>query len=58
MMVLSLIKHVRVFHILDSLPNGFQGKREAERLQKILLKHFEDVSFEEDRITTNFAEVI
>lgn len=48
----------RVFHILDSLPGLGGGTKDADRLQRILLKHFEKASFEEGRITTNFAQVI
>jgi hypothetical protein len=56
--VLRLNEYLRVFHILDSLPNNSIGKREANQLQRILLNHFEGETFKEGRISTNVAKVI
>jgi hypothetical protein len=47
-----------VFHILDSLSETFQGKREARQLQNILLQNFDDLNFEEGRIAINVPLVI
>jgi hypothetical protein len=43
---------------LDSLQDDLVEKKEGNRLQKILLKHFEDAAFVEGRITTNLAQAI
>jgi len=51
-------KCVSVFHVLDSLQDDVDAKKEGKRLQNILLKHFEDAAFKEGRITTNFAKAI
>jgi len=48
---------IRVFHILDSLQGDIVAKIEGKMLQKILLNHFEDAVFSEDRITVNIAQV-
>jgi len=56
-MFLTLNKSIRIFHILDSLPTGNLGRREATQLQNILLKHFEGAAFEQGRITINLAQV-
>jgi hypothetical protein len=37
--------NIRVFHILDSLPNGSLATKEENQLQSILLKHFEGAAF-------------
>jgi hypothetical protein len=44
-------------HILDSLPGVSSGEKDACRLQKIILKHFEGAAFEEGRIKVNLAQV-
>ena len=46
-----------MFHILDSLQDDIVALREANQLQKILLKHFDDATFMDGRITTNIAQV-
>jgi hypothetical protein len=43
---------------LDSLHDVLVHKKEGNRLQKILLKHFEDAAFVEGRIATNLAQAI
>jgi hypothetical protein len=57
-MVLRLNEHLRAFHILDSLPSDFEGKKEVKQLQMIMLNHFEGETFKEGRIATNVAKVI
>jgi len=47
-----------IFHILDSISQSSPGTREANQLEIILLKHFDQVIFEGGRIATNFAQVI
>lgn len=49
---------LRVFHILDSLPEDSLAVKEAKQLQIILLKHYQGATFKEGRITTNIAQVI
>ena len=51
-------KYLRVFHILDSLATSGPGKREASKLQRILLKLFKGAIFEEDCIAVNIPQVI
>jgi len=46
-----------VFHILDSLQDDIVVLREDNQLQNILLKHFDDATFMDGRITTNVAQV-
>ncbi len=47
----------RVLHILDSLPTMSSATMEAQQLQAIFLKHFQDATFEEGRVATNVAQV-
>ena len=51
-------KCLSVFHILDSLQDDIVPFKEGKRLQNILLKHFEDATFLEGRITTKVAQAI
>jgi len=51
-------KHIRVFHILDSLENHSTGKLEGELVQKLLLKHHRGIPFKEDQISVNLAKAI
>ena len=47
-----------MLHILDSYrPEETQRKREATRLQKIIIQHFEGGVFEEDRVKIHVAQV-
>lgn len=50
-------EHPRVFYILDSLPEHLSAMDEGEKLQNILLKHFEGSIFEDGRITTHHVPV-
>ena len=47
-----------VFHILDSLRESPQAKKEGKLLQTVLLKHFEGTTFLESHVATNVAQVI
>ena len=47
----------RVLHILDSLPTSSPATIEAQQLQAIFLKHFENAVFQEGRVATNVAQV-
>lgn len=47
----------RVLHILDSFPTKSSVSTEAEKLQLILLNHFEDLELKEGRVSSNFAQV-
>jgi hypothetical protein len=51
-------KCVSVFHILDSLQDDIVAIGAGNKLQNILLKHFEDQAFLEGRITINMAQAI
>ena len=53
--VLIMNINVSAFHILDSLANNSSASAEGDRLQTILLKHFEDETFVEGRVTANLA---
>ena len=48
---------LRVFHILDSLPDGFFGKKEANLLHKLLQKHFPKKKLKEGHNKVNVAQV-
>lgn len=56
--MLRLNKDLRTFHLLDSLPTSFPGKREASQLQRIFLKFFDGATFRQDRIAVNIPQVI
>jgi hypothetical protein len=49
-------KRIRAFHILDSLKNTSSFKSEGKLLQDILLTHFQEETFMEDRISVNIAQ--
>ena len=53
-----LSKPLRIFHILDSLPDNSTGVKETNQLQRIFLNHFEGAAFKRHHITTNIAQVI
>ena len=53
-----VLKFYSVFHILDSLSETFLGRREAKQLQKILLQNFDNLNFEEGRISASVPLVI
>lgn len=48
---------LRVFYILDSLPNDSLAMVEGKMLQNIMLQHFEGSVFEDGRIATNYIPV-
>jgi Ulp1 family protease len=51
-------KFCRILHILDSLPNEPLAMQAGKQLQNILLQYFEDVTFQDRRITVHAAQVI
>jgi hypothetical protein len=54
---ISKSNYLSVLHILDSLQHYPPSTREADELQKILLKHFEGKKFKSGRISTNLPKV-
>jgi hypothetical protein len=46
-----------VFYILDSLPGNISGTNEGAKLQKIVLKHFEDTTFDKGSIVPCYIPV-
>jgi hypothetical protein len=53
-----MLNFLSVFYILDSLRTSPTAHREANVLQSILLKHFEEEIFKADRICVHVPQVI